>query len=334
MQLRTDGDTAGYFAGTVDDVQLYRSAANEWSIGADDQLALPNAPTASSHATNKAYVDAIAAGLVDWKESARVVATTNLDLDGGETIDGVVLTDGDRVLATGQTTPAENGIYVVNTGGAWSRSTDADADAEVTAGLYLSVTEGASFADTMWILATNDPIVVDTTALTFIQLPSLNDLVAGNGLVKTATTLDVGAGTGITVNANDVAIDTAVVPRKGVANTFTDVQTVAGLVNTAGNVVNITDVAAAAGTYSATAADEVIHVTGLGGAGHTVELPATPAEGQRFVIKDRDGGSSTNALSITTAGAETIDGAASTSIAGNYDSLTIIAGSDGNYYTH
>jgi hypothetical protein len=69
------------------------------------------------------------------------------------------------------------------------------------------------------VLTTNDPIVLNTTALVFAQVGGGGTAyIGGNGLVLTGSTFDVGAGTGITVNANDVAIDTAVVPRKLAAN--------------------------------------------------------------------------------------------------------------------
>jgi len=145
-------------------------------------------PTAAQDAATKAYVDSVASGL-DVKDSVVVVATSNLTLSGEQTIDGV-LTSTDRILVTGQTTPAENGIYVT-AAGAWSRATDADADAEVTAGLFVWVTEGTTYADTGWVLTTNDPITVDTTALSFSQFSGAGQITAGNGLAKSGNTLSV-----------------------------------------------------------------------------------------------------------------------------------------------
>ena len=77
---------------------------------------------------------------------------------------------GDRFLARGQTTGADNGLYVWN-GAATpaTRATDADANAEVTAGLAVAVTEGTS-ADTIWLLSTNDPITVGVTSLAFARV--------------------------------------------------------------------------------------------------------------------------------------------------------------------
>jgi hypothetical protein len=161
-------------------------------------------PTAAQDAATKAYVDAVKTGL-DVKDSVRVATTANITLSGTQTIDGVDVEAGDRVLVKDQTDGSENGIYVV-AAGAWSRAADADSDAEVTAGMYCFVTEGTVNGDTGWVLITNDPITLGTTSLAFAQFTGGGDVTAGAGLTKTGNTLDVGAGTGITVNADDVAV--------------------------------------------------------------------------------------------------------------------------------
>ena len=89
-----------------------------------------------------------------------------------------------------QTTTTENGIYVVASG-AWSRSTDADSSAEVTAGMFTFVSEGTVNADSGWVLTTNDAIVLGTTALAFAQFSGAGQVIAGAGLTKTGNTLDV-----------------------------------------------------------------------------------------------------------------------------------------------
>ena len=129
-------------------------------------------PTADTDAATKAYVDAVAVGLIDPKASVRAATTANITLSGAQTIDGVSVIAGDRVLVKNQSTGANNGIYVC-AAGAWSRSTDADISAEVTSGLYVFVEEGSSAADTGWILSTNNPIVLGTTVLTFVKFTSL-----------------------------------------------------------------------------------------------------------------------------------------------------------------
>ena len=117
--------------------------------------------------------------------------------------------------------------------------------------MFVFVSEGNTLADTGWVLTTNNPITLNTTGLTFTQFSGAGTYTASNGVlltgnnftfnprsgyglqtgssgaeIKLATTsglslssdLAVGAGTGITVNTNDVAIDTSVVVRKYSAN--------------------------------------------------------------------------------------------------------------------
>jgi hypothetical protein len=124
-------------------------------------------PTAAQDAATKNYVDAISNGF-DFKASCRVATTANITLSGTQTIDGVSVIAGDRVLVKNQTTASENGIYVC-AAGAWARTTDVDASAEVTAGLFVAVAEGTTNADTFWVLTTNDPITLGSTSLTFTQ---------------------------------------------------------------------------------------------------------------------------------------------------------------------
>lgn len=136
--------------------------------------------------------DAIAAAVVgfDWKASVRACATSNVNIsngiENGDTIDGVTLVTGNRVLLTGQTAGAENGIYVVPASGAASRATDADTSAEVTSGLAVTVTEGTANGNAVWLLITDDPIVLGTTALVFNKIP----MSAGSGSVATDSIFD------------------------------------------------------------------------------------------------------------------------------------------------
>ena len=113
----------------------------------------------------------ISIGDLDWKNSVRLASTANLGLAGLAAIDGVVPVAGDRILAKNQAVGADNGIYVA-AAGAWARSSDADVSVEVTAGLAVVATEGATQTDTAWLLTTNDPIVLGVTPLAFAQFAS------------------------------------------------------------------------------------------------------------------------------------------------------------------
>lgn len=70
---------------------------------------------------------------LDSKQSVRVATTANIALTGLQTIDGVVLVAGDRVLVKDQAAAKDNGIYVAAVG-VWSRAADADSAAKLNAG--------------------------------------------------------------------------------------------------------------------------------------------------------------------------------------------------------
>lgn len=162
-------------------------------------------PTLDAHLATKGYVDSVATGL-HVKASVKVTTSANITLSGEQTIDGV-LTSGSRVLVKMQTAGEENGIYVSDAG-AWSRSTDADTDAEVTSGMFAFVEEGTMYANSGWVLTTPNPITLGTTPLSFSQISSAGQITAGDGLIKTGSVLDV-VGTANRIIANADSIDIA-----------------------------------------------------------------------------------------------------------------------------
>lgn len=103
---------------------------------------------------------------LDNKQSVRVATTANIALTGLQSIDGVALAVGDRVLVKNQNAAKDNGIWVAAAAG-WSRAADADSNAEVTSALLVSVEQGTTLADTRWQLITDGAIVLGTTSLTF-----------------------------------------------------------------------------------------------------------------------------------------------------------------------
>ena len=173
-------------------------------------------PTAAQDAATKNYVDTqiqSAAAGIDCKASVRVVANANITLSGTQTIDGISVIAGDRVLVRDQTTASQNGVYVC-AAGAWTRATDADATGEITPGAFWFVEEGTTYGKTQWRCENTGSITLGTTSITINQFGAASAYIAGNGLTLAGNTFGVGAGTGITVTADAVAIDPSVVARK------------------------------------------------------------------------------------------------------------------------
>jgi hypothetical protein len=109
---------------------------------------------------------------VSWKATIRAATTAAGTLassfENGDTIDGVVLSTGDRILIKDQAAGAENGIYVVAASGAPARASDADSAAELL-GAAVIVREGTVNADTGW-LATPDAITLGVTSITWTKI--------------------------------------------------------------------------------------------------------------------------------------------------------------------
>jgi hypothetical protein len=174
-----------------------------------------NTPTSGSHAVTKDYVDNIATGL-DFKQSVKAATTGNITLSGTQTIDDIALSVGDRVLVKDQTTASQNGIYVVASD-TWPRAEDADNSpaGEVTSGMFCFVEQGTVNADTGWVLSTNNPITLGTTALTFVQFNGLGQIAAGDGLTKSGSTINVGTASSARIVVNPDNIDLATVTDAG-----------------------------------------------------------------------------------------------------------------------
>jgi hypothetical protein len=165
-------------------------------------------PVNDTDAANKAYVDAARTGL-DVKGSVKVATTANITLSGTQTIDGVALSVGDRVLVKNQTTASENGIYVVASSG-WSRATDADENAEVTSGMFTFVEQGSVNSDTGFVLTTDGTITVGSTNLEFTLFSASGTLIAGNGLSKNGDTLEVNVANGLQIASDNVELASSV----------------------------------------------------------------------------------------------------------------------------
>lgn len=193
-------------------------------------ITIPNAPSATTDGTNKAYVDARATGS-EWKDSAVAATTaaltvtynngtagigatlTNAGAQAALTIDGVALSANDRVLVKDQAAAAQNGIYTVTIVGDGSsnwvltRATDHDEPSEMEAGVALSVDTGTVNAATLW-LQTSTVVTVGTTAVDFTTFGSSGDVVGpATAVDKTIPRYD--GTTGKLIQGSGVTIDDA-----------------------------------------------------------------------------------------------------------------------------
>lgn len=270
-------------ATTVQGYRLDQFAAPTASVSLNSQKITNLAtPTDANDAANKAYVDAARSGL-DVKQSVRVATTADITLSGTQTIDGVAVIAGDRVLVKNQSTATDNGIYVV-AAGAWSRASDADSDAEVTPGLFTFVEEGTVNADSGWVLSTNAPVSLGSTNLTFAQFSGTGQITAGDGLTKTGNTIDIvtASSSRIVVNANNIDLATTGVS----AGTYTSVT-----VDAYGRVTSATSPTTLAG-YGITDAQSQITTVGiLKGAGSGSISAAVAGTDYLSPSSDIDGGS-------------------------------------------
>lgn len=144
------------------------------------------APTAASDAATKGYVDNALEGLRP-KEAVRVATTANIslatDLEAGDSIDGVTLVAGDRVLVKNQSTASQNGIYVAVASGAASRSADFDSLSPVDEvnKAYVAVQEGTANAGKLFVQY-GAVATLGTDPINFTFFNSVSGLTGGDGI--------------------------------------------------------------------------------------------------------------------------------------------------------
>jgi len=144
-------------------------------------------------------------------EAEQYVNTTNLKLsckvatnssgtlsssyESGDTIDGITLSAGDRILIKDQGDGSENGIYVVNTVGEPTRSTDMDSNESCRPNSFVFIEEGSTNADKMFQLTTNGDIILGNTSLTFTEYGGssggVTSITSGDGISGTDTTGEI-----------------------------------------------------------------------------------------------------------------------------------------------
>jgi len=128
-----------------------------------------SAPSSGSDVATKTYVDDLVAGL-KTRIITRVATTGNVDLtadlQNGDTIDGITLATGNKVLVKSQTDATENGIYDVVASGTATRNSDYDTVSEL-AGQLVIVQEGTANADEIYLCTTDNSGTIGSVNISF-----------------------------------------------------------------------------------------------------------------------------------------------------------------------
>ena len=301
------GDGAGYvlatITGTADQVIVTNGAGTitlslPQDIGTSSsptflQATITNSPVAATDVANKAYVDALFAGS-KWKQNVRVATTgpgtLASDFEDGDTVDGVTLATGDRILIKDQVDGTENGIYEVQATGAPVRTEDADEFEELNSAVtavsegtdnenksYLQTAELTSFATPqVWVQNGGAGVYsVDGNALQELSPNVFSLVIDGSTLSQSASGLKVADGTFVTISTTE---------------SISGDKTFTGLLNVGGDFVLTvtTNAATGADVELADPSTPVIELTGAGLVS-IEQLGTTPTAGQTRTLINNSG---------------------------------------------
>ena len=199
-------------AGSSDDyVEIRPTGTGQVHVGGFKIESL-GAPTASTDAATKQYVDDLAQGLAI--QAPAIVASTGTlaTMSGGTVtydngtagvgatltisgstltaIDGITLSTDDRIVIKDEATSAHNGIYTYTSTTVLTRATDFDTPTEMAGGDFVFIQQGTIYNDTGWVMT--DPVTtVGTSDVTFVQFSGAGSFTAGAGLTLTGTEFSV-----------------------------------------------------------------------------------------------------------------------------------------------
>jgi len=104
------------------------------------------------------------------KQPVECATTANITLEGLQTVDGISVTAGMRVLVKNQTVGAENGIYIASTG-AWTRAADLNDNNDVQKGTRVFVASGSVNSGNEFYISTDNQVIIDTSPIAWTQYP-------------------------------------------------------------------------------------------------------------------------------------------------------------------
>lgn len=246
-------------------------------------LILAGAPTLSSEAVTKGYVDD---RLENFEEACLCLADdlTGYTYDNG--VDGVGATltaPGNGVFETDDVTPAltnrvlvnlsvneeYNGPYTVTTSDAGSpavltRATDYDQASFMQAGDTFAVVQGTTYGASQWVMSQVNPITIGTTDITFSQLAGQGALLKANNLSDLANVSTARTNLGLAIGTNVQAYDDTL-------------QSISGLGTAANKMIYTTGVDTWAETDVSTFGREVISIAGAASSVLVTDNTGVPA---------------------------------------------------------
>jgi hypothetical protein len=189
--------------------------ANNVSISGGAVTGL-GSPSASSDAATKNYVDQAVAGL-RTRTIAECASTGNVSLsnglEAGDSIDGVTLVAGDRVLLKDQTDATENGLYLAVSSGAASRDPEHDTIAELSGGMVV-VNQGTANDNKIFLCTTDNTGSVGSTNITYTVITPSNV-----GTVTSVGVADSGSSEFTVANSPITSSGTITLAVNSIANT-------------------------------------------------------------------------------------------------------------------
>lgn len=183
------------------------------NVDTDGTLAANSDIIVASQKAVKTYVDAVASGLsvkascafataaalpslLYSNGSSGVGATLTGVAVGALSVDGSVVVVNERILVKDQVAALQNGIYLVTAVGSGiatfvlTRVTDNDQAAEIP-GAFTFIEAGTVNSGGGFVVASEGPFTMGTTAITWTQFSGAGEITAGTGLSKSGNTLSV-----------------------------------------------------------------------------------------------------------------------------------------------
>jgi hypothetical protein len=189
---------------TQSGLNITNSTINSTTIGAITPstaafttASVSTAPVSGNDVVNKTYLDFYATG-ISWKQPVLCGTTVNITLSGLQTLDGITVIAGSRVLVKNQTTTSQNGIYLASAT-AWSRAPDADTWDELISAICF-VESGTTLAGSAWYCTIQRGGTLGTTAITWSNFSVAANYTAGTGLSLNSYVFSI-TNTGVTAAA-------------------------------------------------------------------------------------------------------------------------------------